>query len=143
MEIGTQQDLAQQLESRGMEATQSSVSRDIRELGLIKVSGRYAAPGLGNFPGGDIEKIDTAGDNLIVVRTGVGSAQSIAIKIDRADIPEIVGTVAGDDTIIIAVKSGATQRVAVRKITQLLASPHQVERRRRSSSTVSAGRAWV
>lgn len=137
-EVGTQQDLAGELEARGIEATQSSVSRDIRELGLVKVSGHYAAPGPETFADGPILKIDTAGDNLIVVRTGVGQAQLAAVKIDSSDFPEVVGTVAGDDTIIIATKNAAAQRVAIKKIAQLFV-PRQAPGRRRRSKRAGIG----
>jgi len=120
-QIATQQDLAAQLARSGIAATQSSVSRDIVRLGLTKLDGYYVAPQDAVNVGGPITAIDTAGDNLIVVKTEVGLAQPAALTIDRADIGEIVGTVAGDDTILIAVKNAAAQRLAVKKIVKLFA----------------------
>jgi transcriptional regulator of arginine metabolism len=117
--VATQQELAAHLSRRGFAATQSSVSRDIVRLGLTKVDGYYVAPEAAVNVGGPLTSIDTAGDNIIVVRTEVGLAQPAALTIDRAAIAEIVGTVAGDDTILIAVKNGAAQRLAIKKIVGL------------------------
>jgi transcriptional regulator of arginine metabolism len=119
--IATQQELAEALSGRGIRATQSSVSRDIVEMGLIKVNGYYAAPRPALAPEGPVVDVETAGDNLIVVKTEVGLAQPAALTIDRAKIEEIVGTVAGDDTILVAVKDGAAQRAAIRRIIELFA----------------------
>ncbi|HXU36019.1 MAG TPA: arginine repressor [Blastocatellia bacterium] len=120
--VATQQELAAHLSKRGFAATQSSVSRDIVKLGLTKVGGYYVAPEAAVKAGGPLTSIDTAGDNLIVVRTEVGLAQPAALTIDRAAIAEIVGTVAGDDTILVAVKNGAAQRLAIKKIVGLFAA---------------------
>ena len=119
--IATQQELAAQLARRGFAATQSSVSRDIVKLGLTKLDGYYVAPEDAVQVEGPITEIDTAGDNIIVVKTEVGLAQPAALTIDRANINEIVGTVAGDDTILIAVKNAVAQRLAMKKILKLFA----------------------
>ena len=119
--IATQQELAAHLSRRGFSVTQSSVSRDIVKLGLTKLNGYYLAPENAVSVGGPVTEIDTAGDNIIVVKTEVGLAQPAALTIDRARIDEIVGTVAGDDTILIAVKNAAAQRLAVKKIVKLFA----------------------
>jgi transcriptional regulator of arginine metabolism len=119
--ISTQQELAAHLSRRGFAATQSSVSRDIGKLGLTKLDGYYVAPEDALKAEGPITEIDTAGDNIIVVKTDVGQAQPAALTIDRANIDEIVGTVAGDDTILIAVKNSAAQRLAMKKIVKLFA----------------------
>lgn len=121
--IATQQELAAELERLGLAATQSSVSRDIVELELTKVDGYYTARQTVLSKAGPVVDIDTAGDNLVVVKTEVGLAQPAALTIDRAHMDEIVGTVAGDDTILIAVKNGAAQRRAVKKIIKLFARP--------------------
>ena len=119
--VSTQQELAAYLSGRGFAATQSSVSRDIVRLGLTKLDGYYVAPEDAVNIGGPVTEIDTAGDNLIVVKTEVGLAQPAALTIDRANLGEIVGTVAGDDTILIAVKNAAAQRLAIKKIVKLFA----------------------
>ena len=117
--IATQQELAEEIAEGGIAATQSSISRDIVELGLTKVDGHYAAPQRALPPDGPVTDIDTAGDNLIVVKTRVGQAQPAALAIDGAQLHSIVGTVAGDDTILIAVKNLAAQRAAVKAIVKL------------------------
>ena len=119
--IATQQELAAELSRRGFEVNQSSVSRDIVKLGLAKLDGYYAAPEAAVNVGGPVTSIDTAGDNLIVIKTEVGLAQPAALTIDRAGINEIVGTVAGDDTILVAIKNEAAQRAAMKKLVKLFA----------------------
>jgi transcriptional regulator of arginine metabolism len=121
--VATQQELASHLSRRGFAATQSSVSRDIVKLGLTKVDGYYVAPEAAVKVGGPLTSIDTAGDNIIVVRTEVGLAQPAALTIDRAAIGEIVGTVAGDDTILVAVRNVSAQRLAIKKLVSLFAAP--------------------
>src|SRR5215216_3408062 len=110
--IATQQELTDELKRRGIHSTQSSISRDIVKLGLIKVNGYYAAPRPAVATGGPVIDVDTAGDNLLVIKTEIGQASPVALAIDRAKVKEIVGTVAGDDTILIAVKNEAAQRAA-------------------------------
>ena len=121
-QIGNQQELVEALRRRGLPTTQSSVSRDVARLGLIKVGGHYGAPGPEALPAGPIVSIDTAGDCLIVIKTEIGQASPTALKIDRAGMGEIVGTVAGDDTILIAVKNVAAQRIAIKKIMELFST---------------------
>ena len=137
--VATQQELAAQLSRRGFAATQSSVSRDIVKLGLTKLDGYYVAPEAAVKVGGPLTSIDTAGDSIIVVRTEVGLAQPAALTIDRAAIGEIVGTVAGDDTILIAVKNVAAQRVAIKKIVGLFATSRSRGANRRSVNSRAAG----
>ncbi len=140
--IGTQQELADALVKRGIAATQSSVSRDIVEMGLVKDSGYYTAPQSALAAAGPVLAIDTAGDNIIVVRTEVGQAQPAALAIDRAVIPEIVGTVAGDDTIMIAVKNLAGQRMAIKKIVKLFTPPQALRGSKKRASKHSSGVLW-
>jgi transcriptional regulator of arginine metabolism len=126
-QVATQQDLAQELSRRGIDATQSSVSRDIVELGLTKFNGYYTAP-QPVLSGGPVVEIATAGDNLIVIKTDIGQASPAALAIDRARIDEVVGTVAGDDTIFIAVKSLEAQRLALKRIVKLFAPSTRASR---------------
>lgn len=127
-QIATQQELVDLLVSRNIEATQSSVSRDIVELKLTKVNGFYvAADSLQVMTLPTIE-LDTAGDNLIVLKTNIGQAQPTALKIDGERIKEIVGTLAGDDTVFIAVKNTADQRAAMKAIAKLFAVTARVRR---------------
>jgi len=142
--VATQQELAEELSRRGIESTQSSVSRDIFELGLTKVNGYYVAPRSASPAAVAPVALDTAGDNLIVVKTDTGQAQPAALAIDRANIEEIVGTVAGDDTILVAVKNASAQRVAVKKIMKLFArGARSVETpRAKSRAGYEAGWRW-
>lgn len=134
--IATQQELAAELSRRGFEVNQSSVSRDVVKLGLAKLDGYYAAPKAALNAGGPVTSIDTAGDNLIVIKTEVGLAQPAALTIDRAGINEIVGTVAGDDTILVAIKNEAAQRAAMKKLVKLFAPPR---RRSRDAARLATG----
>jgi transcriptional regulator of arginine metabolism len=115
--IGRQEDLVRLLGKAGYPATQSSVSRDLRELGVAKRGDRYvlpddAAPVVDDFAAVArfVRDIRAAGPNLAVIRTTVGAAQSVAIVLDRADWREVVGTLSGDDAIFVATASAATQR---------------------------------
>jgi transcriptional regulator of arginine metabolism len=120
--VGTQKELADELARIGIPATQSSVSRDIVEMGLIKVSGNYTLPGVPLLPTAPSLQFDTAGENLIVVKTEIGQAQPVAVRIDSASVPQIVGTVAGDDTILIAVKNAANQRIVLGRLARMFAA---------------------
>jgi transcriptional regulator of arginine metabolism len=115
--IGTQEELKDRLERAGVIATQSSVSRDMIELGVVKQHGAYVLPKTASSVAArGLLSLETAGDALIVARCEPGLASALAVEMDRASIPEIVGTIAGDDTIFIAVSDGKGQRVAIKKI---------------------------
>ncbi len=118
--IGTQEELTSHLERVGVAATQSSVSRDLVELGVVKHNGHYTLPR--NSTGArsrGLLSLDAAGDVLVVARCEPGLASAVAVEIDRALIPEIVGTIAGEDTIFIAVAEHKAQRTAMKKIWEL------------------------
>ncbi|MEJ7617993.1 MAG: hypothetical protein WKF30_13760 [Pyrinomonadaceae bacterium] len=120
--IGTQGELAAFLERAGFVVTQSSVSRDLEELGVIKRRGAYALPTAsnGNAAGGRGPfSLEAAGDALLVAKCAPGLASFVAVEIDRAMIPEIVGTLAGEDTVFVAVAQKKAQRVAIKKIWEL------------------------
>ncbi|HEY8552371.1 MAG TPA: arginine repressor [Thermaerobacter sp.] len=115
--IETQEELVRELERRGMPATQATVSRDIKELGLIKTptgDGRYCYALPDAAPGGrerlrrlfreSLLDIDTS-ENLVVVKTLRGTAAAAGEAIDQLGWPEIVGTVAGDNTVLVVVRS--------------------------------------
>ncbi|HSK71362.1 MAG TPA: hypothetical protein VK892_06680 [Pyrinomonadaceae bacterium] len=120
--IGTQEELSELLEKKGFSATQSSVSRDLDELGIVKVGGFYAIPEKTETPVFGLLVLDTAGENLIVARCEAGLASAVAVRIDAARISEIVGTITGDDTIFIAVKDAKAQKSAMKKIWELFES---------------------
>lgn len=115
--VGRQQDLVRLLGKAGYPATQSSISRDLRELGVAKQGDRYvladdSAPALDDFAtvAAFVRDWRPAGPCLTVIRTTAGAAQSVAIVLDRADWPDVVGTLSGDDTIFVATTGSAAQR---------------------------------
>lgn len=118
--VATQEDLTELLLKAKFNATQSSVSRDLVELGIIKINGFYALPEISaDGQGFGLSDLEMAGEILIVAKCESGLASAIAVKIDRAKISEIVGTIAGDDTIFIAVKDKKSQRTAMKKIREV------------------------
>jgi transcriptional regulator of arginine metabolism len=117
--IGTQEELRTHLEHTGVPATQSSVSRDLEELGVVKHHGFYAMPHANGDAARGLLSLDVAGDVLVVARCLPGRASSVAVEIDDAAITEIVGTLAGEDTIFIAVHDPKSQRAAMKKIWEL------------------------
>ncbi|HSR68763.1 MAG TPA: arginine repressor [Acidobacteriota bacterium] len=118
---GSQQELVDGLEELNISATQATVSRDLVELGAVKVNGRYRLPKLElpTVTGEMSLRIDRAGDHLAVVRTQPGQASMLAFAIDEKDLPEVVGTLAGDDTIFVACRDGHSQKEAIRKIVKM------------------------
>jgi transcriptional regulator of arginine metabolism len=117
--IGTQEDLRALLERAGVPSTQSSVSRDLEELGVVKHHGRYTLPQTNGTAVRGLLSLDQAGESLVIARTIPGLASAVAVEIDAAAIPEIVGTIAGEDTIFIAVRDAKQQRVATKAIWEL------------------------
>jgi len=116
----SQEALVRRLAERGIRVNQSTVSRDLREMGVVRLPGRdgsmvYAFPGEKPGPAGDEElrrglkeyaMTAVASGNLVVLRTAPGNAQALAAILDRARLEEVAGTVAGDDTIVIVVLEG-------------------------------------
>ncbi|MBI4468934.1 MAG: arginine repressor [Acidobacteria bacterium] len=119
--IVNQEQIARELNRGGLAVDQSLVSRDLKALGIVKVKGCYRLP----RPTGaaarrsQVLDIDAAGDVLLVVKTHPGRAQSVAIQIDQHRFDEIVGTVAGDDTIFVAVRGRDQQHAAIKHILEL------------------------
>jgi transcriptional regulator of arginine metabolism len=116
--IETQEDLRAHLERAGIPATQSSVSRDLDELGIVKQHGRYTLPRANGSARG-LLSLDLSGANLIVARTEPGLASAVAVELDAAGITEIVGTLAGEDTVFIAVVDEKSQRTGMKRIWEL------------------------
>ena len=118
-ELATQQEVAQALRDAGYPAVQTTVSRDIAQLGLVKVRNAegklvYALPGAD-----DIDRLNElitalrrwavsldASANLLVIRTPPGCANALARVIDEARLPDVLGTIAGDDTITVIAREG-------------------------------------
>ncbi len=117
--IGTQDELTENLSKKGFSSTQSSVSRDLDELGIIKINGFYSLPQSTAKQDSGLYSLEVAGENLIVAKCGIGLASAVCVRIDRAKINEIVGTIAGDDTIFIAVKDYKLQKKVIKIIREL------------------------
>jgi len=118
--IGTQEDLRALLESSGVAATQSSVSRDLEELGIVKHHGHYTLPRANGASARGLLSLDQAGDSLVIARTLPGLASAVAVEIDSAAMPEVVGTIAGEDTIFIAVRGAKAQRAVMKQVWEIL-----------------------
>src|SRR5678810_647612 len=118
-QVGTQEDLRVLLEKSGVPATQSSVSRDLEELGVVKHHGHYTLPQPNGSTARGLLSLDHAGDCLVIARTVPGLASAVAVEIDAAAIADIVGTIAGEDTIFIAVRDPKAQRSTVKEIWKL------------------------
>ncbi len=128
-QVASQDELVELLAERGIEATQSSVSRDLRYMGVGKVAGRYLPPGGERGSGEDLlsaarfaRRARPAGPHLAVVQTTVGAAQTVAQALDRAGWPEVMGTLAGDDTIFVATANARDQARFLDRLGLLLAS---------------------
>ncbi len=113
--ILTQDDLARELkEAFGIQTTQVTLSRDIRELGLVKTPEGYqqlspvtAGPELATIAGEFLQDARVA-QNLLVLKTSPGNANALAVALDKQEWPEVVGTIAGDDTILIVAPDATT-----------------------------------
>ncbi|HKU60931.1 MAG TPA: hypothetical protein VJQ44_06905 [Gemmatimonadales bacterium] len=125
--IRTQEELAEALATEGWDVTQSSVSRDISALRLAKVDGAYRrAPAGAGVADPDERRIadgvltaELAGEALVVLHTPPGEANRVAVAIDRLAWADVVGTIAGDDTIFLAVRDGPAQRRVIRELRRL------------------------
>lgn len=119
----TQQSLVDALQGQGFVATQSSVSRDLRELAAVKTPAGYvlAQP---DASGEDeivavanlVRAMKPAGPNLLVIHTAIGAAQRVALALDRCGWPEIIGNLGGDDTVFTATVSASAQRAVLSRI---------------------------
>jgi transcriptional regulator of arginine metabolism len=127
--LHTQEELAEALAEEGWDLTQSSVSRDIAALGLIKVSGAYRRPDPVATRSEEPDErriadgvigMEPAGDALVVLHTLPGEANRVGAALDRLAWPEVLGTIAGDDTIFAAVRDAAAQRRALAALGRLV-----------------------
>ncbi len=126
--LRTQEELAEALAAEGWPVTQSSVSRDITALRLVKVDGAYRRPArIAAEPAHPDERriaegvltADPAGDALLVLHTSAGEANRVAVAIDRLAWGDVIGTIAGDDTIFLAVRDAGAQRRVLRELRKL------------------------
>lgn len=107
----SQQAIVQEMKQLGFSVTQPSISRDFRDIGVIKARGRYTAPAGTEVSerSATVRSMEAVGNNLVVVRTDTGAAGIIALEIDKLEIEGVVGTVAGDDTVFIATRNKRAQ----------------------------------
>lgn len=129
--IRSQEQLRRRLKAQGFDVTQATLSRDIRELGLVKggADGAYQPAGapspapvnaLGTLQRSVAEylaRVDRV-QQLVLLRTGAGQAQMLGVAIDRARLPEVVGTIAGDDTILVIAPDARKARALVHRLEQ-------------------------
>lgn len=125
--VTTQAELADRLRAAGFPCTQASVSRDARELGLLKRGGAYALPAqdpsaviaadqLAATIAPFLRATSAVGEYLLVVHTVTGTANSVGVFMDQAGWPGLVGTVAGDDTIIAVVADAEAGRAVAARL---------------------------
>ncbi len=117
--ISRQDILASKLGKAGYSVTQASISRDLEELGIRKVDGLYARVRSAGVSGLELRSVQKAGDVLLVLKCDPGMASAMTVRIDSAEIPDVIGTIAGDDTIFVAVTDATAQEAAIDKITSL------------------------
>ncbi len=129
-QVGTQEELAHALGKLGMRVTQVTLSRDIREMGLLKGPQGYREPNrivaesdaTGNLQRAVeefVRDVRTA-QNFLIIKTAPGNAQPVAVALDRAEWPELVGTLAGDDTVFAAASDAKQAQKAREKLLALL-----------------------
>src|SRR5262245_60262179 len=126
--VQSQLQMAGLLRAQGVAVTQATLSRDIREMGLVKVRGRYqSASSPAGPPPRDLRRSlqqlvvqSAVSGNILMVKTAPGNAHPLGVILDSAEWPEVLGTVAGDDTVFALLRSAAQGRRLLRKIEELL-----------------------
>lgn len=123
--VNSQRSLVNALLAKGLSVTQSSISRDLRELGAIKTGQGYELPGnpdlhdamhnVAEF----LREIRPAGPNLTVIRTAIGAAQRVALALDRSAWPGMIGNIGGDDTVFVATDTATSQKILIAKIERI------------------------
>ena len=141
MELGSQEEVLQALEKEGFKLTQATLSRDLKQLKVAKAASMngkyvYVLPNDTMYkritrPRTAMEMLQSSGfisisfsGNMGVIKTRPGYASSIAYNIDNSDIPSIIGTIAGDDTIVIVIKEGAPQESVLNDLEPILGNIH-------------------
>jgi transcriptional regulator of arginine metabolism len=129
--IHSQEELRRAIRAAGFRVTQATLSRDIRELGLVKAEGAYTTslqagsnghghaqpmrPMLNRAVSEYLTKVDQV-QQLVVLRTGPGQAQLLGVALDSARLPELVGTIAGDDTILAITRDARHARALIKRL---------------------------
>ncbi len=135
--IGSQHALQKRLRARGIAATQTTISRDLKALGLVKRAADGAYARAGQEGGAPVEARlaqlarvvsrsvarATRVQQLVVLRTPPGEAQQVAVAIDRAALAEVVGTIGGDDTVLVIAGGARQAQALVEKLEALAAAP--------------------
>ena len=133
-----QEELVERLRARGIEVTQASISRDLKEIGAGKIRGVYRLPGAApvveapsplDLVARLVVSVAAAGPHLLVVRTAVGGASPVGIEVDKAGWPEVVGTVAGDDTLFVATTGRREQQRVEERLALLIRGKDKEVRR--------------
>jgi len=127
--ISSQEELLEKLLAQKIDVSQSTLSRDIQELRLAKTGGVYAVMGAEAAPASDdsvrrilrefLHEVEVA-QNIVVLKTGIANASTVSLAIDNAGWPEVVGSLAGDDTVFVAVRTPKESQVLKRRIMKFL-----------------------
>lgn len=129
--LATQEELVAALKKGGVKTTQASLSRDIAELGIVKLNGSYAVQTTPAAPDPEMPlrafvlSIRTAGQNLLVLKTRTGTAPQVGLALDARPERGIVGTIAGDDTVFAAMESPAAAKRLLRHIESIQAGARE------------------
>jgi transcriptional regulator of arginine metabolism len=121
--ISSQTEFQELLRQKGIEATQSSISRDLREIGVRRVKGRYTLRIWKTVQDGEfrdvvgfVQQVRASGTNLLVIMTSSGAARVVAFAIDTAGWPEVLGTVSGEDTLFVATLGEKEQKELMQRM---------------------------
>ncbi|MBR5175910.1 MAG: ArgR family transcriptional regulator [Bacteroidales bacterium] len=135
--VSSQEELAEILENNGIQVAQATLSRDIRDLGITKLHDGegyyYSLSGVSSRPSGrrfpssfvSVSSIEFTG-SLAVVKTMPGHANMVAALIDSVSLPEVAGTIAGDDTIMLAIREGVSREELLKSLGRLLSGLESV-----------------
>lgn len=127
-QVRSQEEMSSLLEKEGFSVTQATLSRDIRELGLVKVRGCYGISGemIGSPPDEVLRRAFAqyvvrtgVSDNIVMIRTSPGNAHSVAVVVDAAQWPEVLGTIAGDDTVFVLLRKSSMGKKLLARIEEL------------------------
>jgi len=137
--VRTQSEISEYLGQRGFDITQSSLSRDLVSIGARKLNGAYrlvdedgsGGDGSPHYPSLEqlrpfVVDLKQAGPNILVVTTRPGLAQTVALALDSMGMPEVIGTVAGDDTVFVATPNRRGQQALEKRFGHVLQKPGEV-----------------